>query len=111
MAKNTLLQKPSMAQARNMWGTKLSVIHVDRVARSILMTDFSERSVGITEFSVPNMFKGIVSRDWRVGEVDFWFTISYSLQLMGRKNNSKTKVEKVFFCIFMSSYAEMSFLK
>jgi hypothetical protein len=25
------------------------------------------------------------------------------------KNNSKTKVEKVFFFIFMSSYAEMSF--
>jgi hypothetical protein len=27
------------------------------------------------------------------------------------KNNSKTKVEKVFLFIFMSSYAEMSFLK
>jgi hypothetical protein len=27
------------------------------------------------------------------------------------KNNSKTKVEKVFFFIFMSSYAEMSFFK
>jgi hypothetical protein len=27
------------------------------------------------------------------------------------KNNSKTKVEKVFFFIFMPSYAEMSFLK
>jgi hypothetical protein len=27
------------------------------------------------------------------------------------ENNSKTKVEKVFFFIFMSSYAEMSFLK
>jgi hypothetical protein len=27
------------------------------------------------------------------------------------KNNSKTKVEKVFFFIFMSSYAEMSLLK
>jgi hypothetical protein len=27
------------------------------------------------------------------------------------KNNSKTKVQKVFFFIFMSSYAEMSFLK
>jgi hypothetical protein len=25
------------------------------------------------------------------------------------KNNSKTEVEKVFFFIFMSSYAEMSF--
>jgi hypothetical protein len=27
------------------------------------------------------------------------------------EKNSKTKVEKVFFLIFMSSYAEMSFLK
>jgi hypothetical protein len=27
------------------------------------------------------------------------------------KNNSKTGVEKVFFFIFMSSYAEMSFFK
>jgi hypothetical protein len=27
------------------------------------------------------------------------------------ENNSKTKVEKVFLFIFMSSYAEMSFLK
>jgi hypothetical protein len=28
-----------------------------------------------------------------------------------RKNNYKTKVEKVFFFIFMASYTEMSFLK
>jgi hypothetical protein len=27
------------------------------------------------------------------------------------ENSSKTKVEKVFFFIFMSSYAEMSFVK
>jgi hypothetical protein len=27
------------------------------------------------------------------------------------KNNSKTKVEKVFFFLFMSSYAKMSFFK
>jgi hypothetical protein len=27
------------------------------------------------------------------------------------KNNSKTKVEKVFFFIFLSAYAEMSFSK
>jgi hypothetical protein len=27
------------------------------------------------------------------------------------KNNSQTKIEKVFFFIFMSSYAEMSFFK
>jgi hypothetical protein len=48
-----------------------------------------------------------------LGEVDFWiFWIFNFLQFaIDRKNNSKTKVEKVFFFIFMSSYAEMSFLK
>jgi hypothetical protein len=50
---------------------------------------------------------------WGVGEVDFWiFWIFNFLQFaIDEKNNSKTKVEKVFFFIFMSSYAEMSFLK
>jgi hypothetical protein len=48
--------------------------------------------------------------DPTLGEVDFGVSISYSLQLMG-KNNSKTKIEKVFYFIFMSSYAEISFLK
>jgi hypothetical protein len=49
--------------------------------------------------------------DYWVGEVDLWiFWIFNFLQLaIDRKNNSKTKVAKVFF--FMSSYAEMSFLK
>jgi hypothetical protein len=47
-----------------------------------------------------------------VEEVDFWiFFLSYNfLQFAADgKNNSMTKVEKVFFFIFMSSYAEMSF--
>jgi hypothetical protein len=46
-----------------------------------------------------------------VGEVDFWiFWIFNFLQFaIDGKNNSKTKVEKVFFFIFMSSYEEMSF--
>jgi hypothetical protein len=59
------------------------------------------------------VLKGIVSPDWGVGEVDFWiFWIFNFLQFaIDGKNNSKTKVEKVFFFIFMSSYAEMSFLK
>jgi hypothetical protein len=48
-----------------------------------------------------------------LGEVDFWiFWIFNFLQFtIVVKRNSKTKVEKVFFFIFMSSYAEMSFLK
>jgi hypothetical protein len=46
-----------------------------------------------------------------IGEVDFWiFWIFNFFQFaIDGKNNSKTKVEKVFFFIFMSSYAEMNF--
>jgi hypothetical protein len=40
-----------------------------------------------------------------------WFLSYNFLQFaIDGNNNSKTKVEKVFFFIFMSSYAEMSFL-
>jgi hypothetical protein len=48
-----------------------------------------------------------------IGEVEFLiFWIFNFLQFaIDGKNNSKTKVQKVFFFIFMSSYAEMSFLK
>jgi hypothetical protein len=48
---------------------------------------------------------------YTVGEVDFWiFWIFNFLQFaIDGKNNSKTKVEKVF--IFMSSYAEICFKK
>jgi hypothetical protein len=51
------------------------------------------------------------SGGWAVGEVDFWiFWIFNFLQFaIDGKNNSKTKVVKLFFFIFMSSYAEMSF--
>jgi hypothetical protein len=48
-----------------------------------------------------------------VGEVDFWIFLDFNfLQFsIDGKNHSKTKVEIVFFFIFMSSYADMSFLK
>jgi hypothetical protein len=48
-----------------------------------------------------------------LGEVDFLICLIFNfLQFaIDWKNNSKTKVEKVFFFIFMSSYAEMSFFK
>jgi hypothetical protein len=48
-----------------------------------------------------------------VGEVDFFyffFIFNFLQFAVDGKNNSKTKVQKVFFFIFMSSYAEMSFL-
>jgi hypothetical protein len=42
----------------------------------------------------------------------FVFLIFNFLQFaVDGKNNSKTRVQKVFFFIFMSSYAEMSFFK
>jgi hypothetical protein len=48
---------------------------------------------------------------WAVGDVEFFgFSISYKWRLIG-KTNSKTKVAKAFFFIFMSYYAEMSFFK
>jgi hypothetical protein len=57
----------------------------------------------------PNFFSLV----WTVGEVDFLIILfSNFLQFaIDWKNNSKAKVEKVFFFIFMSAYAEMSFLK
>jgi hypothetical protein len=50
-------------------------------------------------------------RDYILGEVDFWiFWIFNFLQFaIDGKSYSKTKVEKVFFFIFMPSYVEMSF--
>jgi hypothetical protein len=47
---------------------------------------------------------------WALGEVHFWIFNFLQFAIDG-KNNSKTKVEKVFFFILMSSYAEMRFLK
>jgi hypothetical protein len=41
-----------------------------------------------------------------VGEVDFWI-FNFPQFAIDGKSNSKTKVEKVCFFIFLSSYAEM----
>jgi hypothetical protein len=41
--------------------------------------------------------------------LDFFWIFNFLQFAIDGKNNSKTKVEKVFFFIFMSSYAEMSF--
>jgi hypothetical protein len=59
------------------------------------------------------MFKHYKNLRYTLGEVDFWIFLDFHfLQFaIDGKNNSKTKVEKVFFFIFMSSYAEMSFSK
>jgi hypothetical protein len=54
--------------------------------------------------------KNLKKKECPVGEVDFWIFNFLPLAIHG-KNNSKTKVEKVFFFIFMSSYADMSFFQ
>jgi hypothetical protein len=51
-----------------------------------------------------------------LGEVDFWIFLDFQFTTVcnsweKQSYNSKTKVQKGFFFIFMSSYAEMSFLK
>jgi hypothetical protein len=50
---------------------------------------------------------------YALGEVDFFifFIFNFLHFAIDGKPNSKTKVEKVFFFIFMSSYAEMSVIK
>jgi hypothetical protein len=40
---------------------------------------------------------------------EFFWIFNFLQFAIDGQNNSKTKVEKVFFFIFMSSYAEMSF--
>jgi hypothetical protein len=47
-----------------------------------------------------------------IGGVEFWidFTFNFLQLAIDGNNNFKTKVEKVLFFIFMSSFAKMSFL-
>jgi hypothetical protein len=50
-----------VTQARNMYGTENAAIYVDRAARSKLMTDSSDRSMWMAEFSVSYMFQACVT--------------------------------------------------
>jgi hypothetical protein len=52
----TLLQKPSMTQAQNMWVTENSVIHIEWLEKSVINIDRTARSTWKTEFSFPHMF-------------------------------------------------------
>jgi hypothetical protein len=49
-------------QAQNLWVTENSVIHIVRSEKSVINIDWDAPSTWITEFSVPNMFRGPVSR-------------------------------------------------
>jgi hypothetical protein len=56
--------------------------------------------------------KIFINFNWKVDSRGSRFLNYNFLQFaVDGKNNSKTKVEKAFFFIFMSSYAEMRFLK
>jgi hypothetical protein len=51
-----VFEKPSLTQEQNMYVTENSVIHIDSAAWSLWLTDFSDRSILMTEFSVTHMF-------------------------------------------------------
>jgi hypothetical protein len=51
-----LLEKPSVTQDHNTRVTENSVTHIDRKAQSLVLTDFSDRSTWMMEFSVTLAF-------------------------------------------------------
>jgi hypothetical protein len=55
--------------------------------------------------------KMVYSTQWGKSIFVFFWIFNFLLFAIDGENNSKTKVEKVFFFIFMSSYAEISFFK
>jgi hypothetical protein len=57
----TLLKKPSVTQDHNTMVTEKSVTHIDREAQSLVLTDFSDRSTWIMEFSVTLVFWSFVT--------------------------------------------------
>jgi hypothetical protein len=71
-------KKPSVMQVRNLWGMENSVIHIERAVR-FMMTDFSDRSMWMPEFSVAHMF-GPASRLAFVAVFTVYWTqcVSYS---------------------------------
>jgi hypothetical protein len=57
----TLLEKPSVTQDHNTRVTENSVIHIDREAQSLVLTDFSDRSMWMMKFSVTLVFWSCVT--------------------------------------------------
>jgi hypothetical protein len=84
--------------------------------KTIILASMSIFYEGPNFFASGRIFLLMVKRFWTwqhctAGEVDFWIFLDFQFPTFAidGKNNSKTKVKKVFFFIFMSSYAEMSF--
>jgi hypothetical protein len=57
----SLLEKPSVMQDHNTRVTENSVTHRDREAQSLALTDFSDRSTWMMEFSVTLVFWSCVT--------------------------------------------------
>jgi hypothetical protein len=55
-SKLTLFEKPSLTQDHNTSVTENSVTHIEREAQSLVLTDFSDRSTWMMEFSVTLVF-------------------------------------------------------
>jgi hypothetical protein len=61
MYRSTLLEKPSVTQDHNTRVTENSVPHLDREAQSLVLTDFSDHSTWMMEFSVTLVFWSYVT--------------------------------------------------
>jgi hypothetical protein len=57
----TLLEKPSVTQGQNMYVTKNSFIHIERSEKSVIHIDRAAESMWMTEFSVTYMFWSCVT--------------------------------------------------
>jgi hypothetical protein len=64
----TLLEKPSVTQDHNTRMMENSTSHIDREAQSLVLTDFSDCSTWIMEFSVTLMF-------WSCVTLGFFLTV------------------------------------
>jgi hypothetical protein len=58
---STLLEKPSVTQDHNTRVTENSVTYIDREAQSLVLTDFSDRSTWMMEFSISLVFWSCVT--------------------------------------------------
>jgi hypothetical protein len=80
--------------------------------KKIITSAWEQWHQGSTLFLFNYVFTSLIVQIMQgvLGEVDFWIFNFLQFAIDGQ-NNSKTKVENVFFFIFMSSCAEMSFSK
>jgi hypothetical protein len=102
-----LFEKPSVTQDQNMWGTENSVIHIDWASRSMLLTDFSDRSTWMMEFSVTHMFWSCVTLSlfnsaWMIvgREGGHILVLELHFHLISMKVACMVTVQKLLSCCF-----------